>query len=182
MALCVTLPFSTQAQSLRHLMPDSLDPVRKELYLAVGHANVLDTYLSPIEHAGTAVGFLHRAERLARWGRGKVSVQGFYSGNVSMLESVADRGRAYSGDITAYIKELNNIVLTHRTAGTSNRTFTCYDICIDVNYSLIDPGETPEVPEENTESKIKLGDNDITTLYLGDIEIISVYLGDLKLI
>ena len=100
--------------------------------------------------------------------------------NETLMNSTSTKD--YSGDITAYIKELNNIVLTHRTAGTSNRTFTCYDICIDVNYSLIDPGETPEVPEENTESKIKLGDNDITTLYLGDIEIISVYLGDLKLI
>ena len=115
MALCVTLPFSTQAQSLRHLTPDSLDPVRKELHLAVGHANVLDTYLSPITHAGPVVGILHRAERLARWGAGKVSVQGFYSGNVGQLESVADRGRAYSGDLTAAVAWHYNFHLPNKT-------------------------------------------------------------------
>lgn len=114
-ALCVTLPFSTQAQSLRHLMSDTLDPVRKELHLAVGHANVLDTYLSPITHAGPAVGILHRAERLARWGAGKVSVQGFYSGNVGLLESVADRGRAYSGDLTAAVAWHYNFHLLSKT-------------------------------------------------------------------
>ena len=42
----------------------------------------------------------------------------------------------YTGDATNYIKGLNNISLTHRTAGSSTRTFTCYDIRIDVDYSV----------------------------------------------
>lgn len=42
----------------------------------------------------------------------------------------------YTGDATDYIKGLNNISLTHRTAGSSTRTFTCYDIRIDVDYSV----------------------------------------------
>ena len=100
--------------------------------------------------------------------------------NETLMDSTSTKD--YSGDITSYIKELNNITLTHRTAGSSNRTFTCYDIRIDVDYSLIEPGETPEVPEENTESKISLGETMLSTLYLGNNEIISIYLGSEKIL
>ena len=40
----------------------------------------------------------------------------------------------YTGDITNYVKELNYLNLNLTTAGSSNRTFTCYDIRIDVEY------------------------------------------------
>lgn len=45
---------------------------------AAGHANVLATYLSPLEYTGPAFSVAHRSERLARWGRGKVTVQGWF--------------------------------------------------------------------------------------------------------
>lgn len=40
----------------------------------------------------------------------------------------------YTGDITNYVKDLNYLNLNLTTAGSSNRTFTCYDIRIDVEY------------------------------------------------
>ena len=67
----------------------------------------------------------------------------------------------YTGNATDYIKGLNNISLTHRTAGSSTRTFTCYDIRIDVNYT------TYEMPTAYT---VTFKDWDGTTLKTETVE------------
>ena len=57
----------------------------------------------------------------------------------------------YTVDITDYAKELDTIALTYRTAGSSSRTATVYDIRVDVNYTVYeevpDDPEEPEIPE-----------------------------------
>ena len=42
-------------------------------------------------------------------------------------------------DVTYYYDDLETIALTYRTAGTSNRTVTVYDISIDVDYTVEEP-------------------------------------------
>lgn len=107
-ALCVTLPFYALAQSASAqtsdedtLVQNCVQHVQKEWHFGAGHSNILDTYLSPIEHCGPALSLLHRTERLAHWGKGKITVQGFYSGNLGLLKSVADQGKAFDGNLTA---------------------------------------------------------------------------------
>ena len=43
----------------------------------IGGANVLDTYLSPLEYVGPDFAVTHRTERLARWGKGNVTTHAF---------------------------------------------------------------------------------------------------------
>lgn len=67
----------------------------------VGHSNVLDTYLSPLEYTGPTATILHRTERRARWGKGKVSVQGLYGGNLSVLSSPTQDADEWDGNFSA---------------------------------------------------------------------------------
>ena len=72
--------------------------------------------------------------------------------NEQLMDSTSAKN--YTVDITDYAKELDTIALTYRTAGSSSRTATVYDIRADVDYTVYeevpdDPEEpeTPEVPE-----------------------------------
>ena len=47
--------------------------------IGLGKANVLDTYLSPLEYTGPALSLTHRSDRTARWGKGKVSTMALFS-------------------------------------------------------------------------------------------------------
>lgn len=66
-----------------------------------GRANVLDTYLSPLEYTGPNLTVLHRTERLARWGRGHVTTQSLYTGQMAYVKSPTDDGKEIDGEFTA---------------------------------------------------------------------------------
>ena len=51
----------------------------------------------------------------------------------------------YTAEVTDYVKELDTIALTYRTAGTSNRTATVYDIRVDVDYTTYEEVKTYSV-------------------------------------
>lgn len=46
----------------------------------------------------------------------------------------------YTADVKDYVIGLNNLKLNLTTAGSSNRTYTLYDVRIDVNYSVVETG------------------------------------------
>ena len=80
----------------------------------VGHVNVLDTYLSPLTYEGPAFSVHHRSERLARWGKGRVTVQGDFGGRAAYTATAPDDDKAWDGDFKAGVAWLYN---WHPTAG-----------------------------------------------------------------
>lgn len=66
-----------------------------------GAANVLDTYLSPLEYTGPNLGVLHRTERTARWGGGRVTAHSLYTGHLAYLHSPTDDGMEWDTELTA---------------------------------------------------------------------------------
>lgn len=70
---------------------------------AAGRANVLVTYLSPLEYTGPAFAVAHRSERLARWGHGRVTVQGFFQARGSYTASPTEDNHFYDGAFTAAV-------------------------------------------------------------------------------
>lgn len=74
-------------------------PTEHQVLFSAGHLNVLDTYLSPLEYTGPSLGVLHRSERLARWGRGRVTVTGLVGGYAAYLHSPTDDGKEWEGQL-----------------------------------------------------------------------------------
>jgi len=66
----------------------------------VGRANVLDTYLSPLEYAGPNLGVAHSTERKARWGKGRVTTYSLYTLHAAYLHSPTDDGKEWDGELT----------------------------------------------------------------------------------
>ncbi len=77
--------------------------VEKEWLYGVGYLNVLDTYLSPLEYTGPAISVTRRSERMARWGKGKVTVQSLFTGHAGYLQMPADDGKEWDGQFTAAV-------------------------------------------------------------------------------
>lgn len=65
-----------------------------------GRLNLLDTYLSDLEYTGPSVTLLHTSERLARWGRGRVTVQGLYMAHVGYTEPASETNTHWDGQLT----------------------------------------------------------------------------------
>lgn len=80
---------------------DSVGTTEHQWLYGVGYTNALDTYLSPLEYTGPSFGLLHRTERCARWGKGRVSVQGLYGGNLSVLSSPTEDADEWDGNFSA---------------------------------------------------------------------------------
>lgn len=66
-----------------------------------GRANVLDTYLSPLEYTGLNLAVQHRTERMAHWGGGHVTVQSLYGGHAAYMKSPTDDGKEWDAELTA---------------------------------------------------------------------------------
>lgn len=91
----------------QHLLPNALFPLtqkgvsQKQWLWGVGHSNVLDTYLSPLEYTGPHFTLLHQSERKARWGRGSVTTHSLYAAHAAYLHSPTDDGKAWDGEFSA---------------------------------------------------------------------------------
>ena len=86
----------------------------------------------------------------------------------------------YTADVKDYVKGLGQLNINLTSAATSNRTFTLYDVRIDLNYSVYEQPEEPEepgIPEEST-SNISMGGIILNQLFIGEQEIKGIYLGD----
>ena len=86
----------------------------------------------------------------------------------------------YTADVKDYVKGLSQLNINLTSAATSNRTFTLYDVRIDLNYSVYEQPEEPEEPEipEESTSNISMGGIILNQLFIGDQEIKGIYLGD----
>lgn len=80
---------------------DSISHTEHVWLYGMGYTNVLDTYLSPLEYTGASLSITHRTERQARWGKGKVTVQGLYTGNLAALSSPTDDADEWDGNFSA---------------------------------------------------------------------------------
>lgn len=76
--------------------------VHEWLYGA-GCLNVLDTYLSPLEYTGPALSALHRSLRTARFGAGRVEVEGLFLGHAALLSSPTGDHRAWDASFSAAV-------------------------------------------------------------------------------
>lgn len=74
---------------------------RTTMTWGVGRANVLDTYLSPLEYTGTDFAMNYRTERKAHWGRGHVTVMSLYTGHYAYVSSPTDDGKAMDAELNA---------------------------------------------------------------------------------
>ncbi len=74
---------------------------RTTLTWGIGKTNVLDTYLSPLEYTGTDFSMNYRTERLAHWGKGRVTVMSLYTGHYAYAKSPTDDGKEMDAEINA---------------------------------------------------------------------------------
>ena len=68
---------------------------RSTLY-GIGHTNILDTYLSPMEYTGAELRILRENRRGTKYMEGNVYRQSLFQANVSMLENKAGTGSELS--------------------------------------------------------------------------------------
>ena len=90
----------------------------------------------------------------------------------------------YTADVKDYVKGLDQLNVNLTSAATSNRTFTLYDVRIDVDYSyyeIVDPDPTPDPGPGGGEttylSKLHLGNVIVDKLYLGSGQVKKIYIG-----
>ena len=68
---------------------------RSTLY-GIGHTNILDTYLSPMEYTGPEIRVLRENMRTTKYWDGKVSRQSLFMANVSLTENKAGSGSEFA--------------------------------------------------------------------------------------
>lgn len=73
--------------------------VQRTTLFGVGHASVLDTYLTPYTYGGLSASVAHQTERLAHWGQGRVSVMGQYRLEAAMPSSRVSGARLYDAQL-----------------------------------------------------------------------------------
>lgn len=93
------LSLSCIAQNVTIQTPDTPNLTEHQWLYGVGHVNVLDTYLSPLTYTGPSLSVWHRSERLAKWGKGHVTVQGNFGGYAAYIASEADKDKAWDGNL-----------------------------------------------------------------------------------
>ena len=65
-----------------------------------GRANVLDTYLSPLEYTGPDFNVLHRTERPLRRSAGRLSLHTLFTAHLAYLHSPTDDGKEWDGELS----------------------------------------------------------------------------------
>ena len=68
---------------------------RSTLY-GIGHTNILDTYLSPMEYTGTELRILRENKRASKLMNGKLSRQSLFQANVSMTGNPSGTGSEFA--------------------------------------------------------------------------------------
>lgn len=91
-ALGTFLSVGAQEDSLR-----ATRYVMRSTLFGVGHSNVFETYLSPLEYTGTEVHFLHESMRMTRLLGGKVSGQSLIQVNASYNKNISQTAEMYAG-------------------------------------------------------------------------------------
>lgn len=71
--------------------------VMRSTLFGIGHSNVFETYLSPLEYTGTEVRFLHESMRMTRLLGGKVSGQSLLQVNASYNKNISQTAEMYAG-------------------------------------------------------------------------------------
>lgn len=69
--------------------------VQHTVLFGVGHASVLDTYLTPYTYSGVGLSVGYQTERLARWGENRVTVMGQYRLEGAIAGSPVSGGSMY---------------------------------------------------------------------------------------
>lgn len=83
-----------------HAQEDSLKATRyvmRSTLFGVGHNNLFETYLTPLEYTGIEARFLHERMRMTRIMGGKVSTQSIIQVHASMTENPAGNANMYAG-------------------------------------------------------------------------------------
>lgn len=91
-ALRTFLSVGAQEDSLR-----ATRYVMRSTLFGVGHSNIFETYLSPLEYTGTEVRFLHESMRMTRLLGGKVSGQSLIQVNASYNKNISQTAEMYAG-------------------------------------------------------------------------------------
>lgn len=91
-ALGTFLSVGAQEDSLR-----ATRYVMRSTLFGVGHSNIFETYLSPLEYTGTEVRFLHESMRMTRLLGGKVSGQSLIQVNASYNKNISQTAEMYAG-------------------------------------------------------------------------------------
>ena len=104
-ALLWSLPFlggnAAESVAADSCQKSALRVTEHQYLWGMGKANVLDTYLSPLEYTGIDWAWLNSTERLARWGRGHVTVMGLYNAHFAYVKSPTDDGKEMDAELTA---------------------------------------------------------------------------------
>ena len=75
--------------------------VSKQWNWGIGRANVLDTYLSPLEYTGPDFAIHHRTVRTTHWGQGHWLAVADFRMHLAYLKSPTDDGREWDTEISA---------------------------------------------------------------------------------
>ncbi len=81
------------------VVKDTLRTITYDWLYGVGCANVLDTYLSPLEYTGPDFSLTRRSQRLTRQGNGRISRMTLFSGHVAKLQSPRENRDEWDADI-----------------------------------------------------------------------------------
>ena len=76
----------------------------------------------------------------------------------------------YTANVTSYISELSNVVVTAHNSNWSGNTFELYELWIDVDYT------EPVTPSGTF--NIKLGNTTINNICIGNTKVTKVYIGN----
>ena len=120
---------------------DSLPPCRVSRHtwlFGAGTANLLDTYLSPLEYTGPNLALLHRRERPVKWGGGKLTALTQTHGHVAYAKSPTDDGKEWDGELSVASGWLCRIPLSSRwrlSAGALGRAED-YDVASSRTYRI----------------------------------------------
>lgn len=66
----------------------------------VGHDNVYDTYLSPLEYKGTHLQVVHETIRPTHWLEGRISTQGVFKGGASLTDNATNNASAWAFELS----------------------------------------------------------------------------------
>ena len=99
-ALLLLLSVSVFAQTEYEAVPDR-SPTSRTLLIGIGKTNQLDTYLSPMEYAGTQISFLTQSERMTHLANRHISFQNTLFGAFTSTDNPAETA-SYIGGRLAY--------------------------------------------------------------------------------